>query len=433
MVNEDKIKTIFDKIFKLSTADHVEVFFEENKSSTVRFANNDVTQNVTNESVKITIKSAFDNKKAKLIVENPSFDVIRESVKKVEAMARISPPDPEYVPPLEGPISYPEVNGFSENTYNSDIEDYLRIVKKVFNKCEKEGVESAGHISAEIQQYAVANNKGIYGHHKRTAVSLAVTAMTKDSFGWAEWYNEDINKINPDAVTGRAIWKAIIARSPVPFEPGKYTVILEPAAVADLLIFIFWYYNARAADEGRSFMSGKQGKKIAPSNITIYSDPSDDTVPGLPFLNNGLPAPKKVWINEGVAENLIYDRYWAKVKNKEPTGFPTNLIMKGGNTPVKKMIETTDFGLRITHFWYIRVVDPMSLLLTGVTRNSTCLIEKGKRKYSVYNLRFNESPINMLNNVVEMSPPVRVAPRGIQMKVPALKVKNFNFTSRTEF
>jgi predicted Zn-dependent protease len=227
----------------------------------------------------------------------------------------------------------------------------------------------------------------------------------------------------------------------VAIEPGRYTVVLEPTAVANLVQLIAGSLGARNADEGRSFFSkpgggNKIGMKVLDERVTLSSDPFDPETPGAPFTGDGTPVGPTTWIEKGVVKNLAYDRYWAQKNNATPSSV-SGLRMSGGTASIEDMIASTARGLLVTRLWYIRGVDPRTILFTGLTRDGTFLIENGKITRAVKNLRWNESPIFMLNNLEAMGVPVRVSASedgspGQAIVVPPVKARDFNFTSTSD-
>jgi predicted Zn-dependent protease len=240
-------------------------------------------------------------------------------------------------------------------------------------------------------------------------------------------------------VSQRAIEKARLSRSPAAVEPGRYTVILEPQAVGDICQLIAFYANARATDEGRSpFVKqgggNKIGEKIMDERVSIYADPFDPQVLAQPFDGEGLPLGRQVFIENGVLKTLYYSRFWAQKKGVEPTGAPTSFLISGGNSSLEEMISSTERGILVTRLWYLREVDPRTILYTGLTRDGTFLIENGKISKAVKNFRFNDSPLFLLNNLEMIGRPVRLAgtEAGGAVVVPPLKVRDFNFTSLSD-
>jgi predicted Zn-dependent protease len=258
--------------------------------------------------------------------------------------------------------------------------------------------------------------------------------------GWAGTTFADFTKMDAASMGRVAIDKAYKSRQPEKLPPGKYTVILEPSAVADLMAIMIGEFDARAADEGRSFATKKGGgsrlgEKVFGSGITLTSDPNDASVPGPIFSDDGMPAQRVEWVKDGILTNLMCSRYWAQKMKRAAVPSPTTLFMAGGTSSTADMIKQTKRGLLITRFWYIREVDPQTLLLTGLTRDGVFLIEDGAITKSVCNFRFNESPVAMLNRVIAMGPSMRAYGDEISesgdypVSVPTLLVDEFDLTS----
>jgi predicted Zn-dependent protease len=237
--------------------------------------------------------------------------------------------------------------------------------------------------------------------------------------------------------------KALASVNARALEPGKYTVILEPAAAVDLLGNMMRSMDARNADEGRSFLSKKGGEtrlgeKLFDERVTIYSDPTNIEIPGSPFAGgggrfggggvDGRPQEKVTWVENGVVKNMYYSQFWAQKKGVKSVAPPSGIIMVGGTESLAEMIKNTEKGILVTRFWYIRAVDPQTLLYTGLTRDGTFYIENGKIKYPVKNFRFNESPVIMLNNLEAMGAPQRISGN----LIPPLKIRDFTFSSLSD-
>jgi predicted Zn-dependent protease len=265
-------------------------------------------------------------------------------------------------------------------------------------------------------------------------MDFTVTMRSNDGTGsgWVSRDFNDVGKFDAEEASKIAIDKALMSREAKAIEPGKYTVILEPAASEDLLGNMFRSFDARRADEGRSFMSKeggtKLGEKIVDERVNIWSDPLHAEVPTSTWNGDGQPLKKMGWIENGVVKNLAYSRYWAAQKGVEPVPFPSNFIMEGGNASLDDLIKDTKKGILVTRLWYIRSVDPQTLLYTGLTRDGTFYIENGKIKHPVKNFRFNESPIIMLNNLETLGTQVRMNGN----LIPYMKVRDFTFTSLSD-
>ena len=271
---------------------------------------------------------------------------------------------------------------------------------------------SAGFVETSAQIQAVATSKGLFAYDRFTAADYNLTARTPDGTGsgWASKSFNELRLLDPRGLASAAIDKAARSHNPTAIEPGKYTVVLEPAAMADLIVNLMFAADARQADEGRSFFAKKGGgnrvgEQVVGEKVRLYSDPAHPLAPAIPFDGEGLPLKRIDWIDKGVLKNLSYSRYWAQKQGKEPTPQPGNLIMDGGTASMDDLIKGVERGVLVTRFWYIRSLDPQTLLVTGLTRDGLFLIEKGKVTRPVKNMRWNESPVFALNNLDAMTPP----------------------------
>jgi predicted Zn-dependent protease len=431
-MTRDEAKRILTKVLETSTADDTVVCLHGEQSAATRYANNTITQNLAKNQLLLTVSTAFGNKVGNSSTNEWDDDSIMRLVKRAETIAQLAPPDPEYMPPLD-PQEYPLINAHFKPTAHFGPQERAEGIRKVMAVGEKNHLATAGVFSNEERILAVANSKGLWAYHNWTSARFACTVMTANSSGWAEAISEDIREIDPANIVAKAKEKAEQSMNPKEITPGKYTVILEPAAVSEMLAFLFWMaLDAKATDEGRTFLSNKIGKKIVADDVVLRSQPGHPRIPGRPFQTDGSVSPATIWLRNGMVENLIHSRFWAKKKRVAPTGWPSNLIMEGSKATLKDLIESTDQGILVTRFWYIRPVDPMTLLLTGMTRDGTFWIEKGKVKQGIKNLRFNDSPIRMLNNIELIAGSQRTG-EYFDMFVPTIKVKDFNFTSKTKF
>jgi predicted Zn-dependent protease len=362
-------------------------------------------------------------------------------VEKSEKLAKLAPDDPEAMPQL-GPQSYKDVEAYFPSVADMDAAERARVAMTALEPARKSGeLTAAGFLVTNAQSTAIGNGKGMFGYFRSTNANYTLTVRTKDGTGsgWAGAEHNDAKQIDFPAVSARAIDKARLSKNPVAIEPGRYTVIMEPQAVGDLCQLIGLYADARATDEGRSpFVKqgggSKIGEKILDSRVTIYADPFDPMVRAQPFDGDGLPLGRQTFVENGVLKTLYFSRFWAKKKGVDPTGAPTSFLMSGGDTSVEEMIKQTTRGILVTRLWYLREVDPRTILYTGLTRDGTFLIENGKISKAIKNFRFNDSPLFMLNNIEAMSRPIRLAgtEAGGAVVVPAIKAKDFNFTSLSD-
>jgi predicted Zn-dependent protease len=269
--------------------------------------------------------------------------------------------------------------------------------------------------------------------------------MERDSSGWAKASAADIRNLDVDALASRASQKAAGSRAPREIAPGRYTVILEPAAALDLVGFLFYDFAGTAVQDKRSCLNERLGKKLFGENVTLWDDVTHPLQLGAPYDGEGIPRQKVPLVERGVPKNLVYARATAKKMKAKPTGHglalpnewgeaPMNLVMEGGKASLEEMIGTTERGILVTRLWYIREVDPYEKIMTGMTRDGTFLVEDGRIVGGIRNFRFNQSIVELLANVETLGPAVRASgEEAFDMVIPAMKVRNFHFTEVTKF
>ena len=435
-------EALAQKILSFSTADEARVNINSGTEGNTRFAVNQVSTAGDAYDANVTVTSAFGKKTASATTNRFDDESLRQVVQMSERLARLVPEDPEYMGELP-PQQYLPVEPFFDSTANLTPEQRARAVTEITAPAARQNLISTGFLTHFAGSNAVANKKGLFAYARATGVSFTTTVRTPDGTGsgWAGGGENDFSQLNFAQLGERAIRKAELSRNPRAVEPGEWTVILEPTAVANLVNLMVFSMNARNADEGRSFFSkqgggNKIGEKFLDERITITTDPADARTAQIPFSGEGLPNRAMTWVENGTLRNLTYNRFWAARNNVQPTGFPGAYRMSGGNSSIEEMIRTTDRGLLVTRLWYIRPVDPRTILFTGLTRDGTFLIENGRITTAVKNLRWNESPIFMLNNIEAMSEPVRVNASedgaGGSVMVPAIKSRDFTFTSLSD-
>lgn len=431
------------RVIGLSTAEAIRVNVNSGSRGNTRFAVNQISTGGDNYNTAVTIQS-FVGKRSGSVTTNKLDDAsLKEAVVLSERLAKLSPEDPESMPEL-GPQQYDEPKGWSDATAQLDPASRAGATREITDAARAAGLVATGYLETQAGASAVANSKGLFAYGRQTAVALTTTVRTQDGTGsgWAGTASHDWRNVNAGALGARAIDKAKRSVNPVAIEPGRYTVILEPTAVGNLLQLMAFAMSARSADEGRSFFSKqgggtKIGLKVVDERVTIVSDPLDPEAYALTFAGDGTPVRKTTWIENGIVKNLAYDRYWAQRKGVEPTPLAGTLRMTGGTSSIEEMIASTQRGLLVTRFWYIRSVDPRTILYTGLTRDGTFLIENGKLTRAVKNLRFNESPVFMLNNLEELGKSERVSASesggpGAAVVVPPIKCREFSFTSLSD-
>jgi predicted Zn-dependent protease len=435
MLTKDQFQALAKKAIAFTTFPECSINLSSTENAFIRFALNGVTTSgfVAEQSMSISVTK--DHKTGSTSVDEFDEKSLRDAVHAAEQLSDLTPANPESVPPL-GPQPYSTADNWVDSTARARNPVLVPHVKAIIDAAKAKGLVAAGYFERNAGHFAIANKAGNFGFGRYTDSYLSTTVRNPQgtSSGWASHPAVRIDDISGAAIGQTAVEKCLKWKNPVKLEPGKYTVVLEPTAVGDLLPLMAFSLQARSAEEGRSFMSKKGGgtlvgEKLFPEFITLRSDPFHKLNPGLPWGNGGLPNAPMTWVEKGVVKNLFYDRYYAMKAGKEPTPFPSAIMLEGGTKTMEELIAGVERGLLVTRFWYIRMVNPQTVQLTGLTRDGLFLIENGKVTSPVVNFRFNESPVHLLQNTVAMGRPVRTRGGESGMIAPPLVVKDFPFTS----
>ena len=432
--SKEEAKRILTKTLSFSSADECEVNLDGSDSGNIRYARNNVSTSGSRSDVSILVASAFGKKLGMATVNEFDDASLERAVKRSEELAKLAPENPEFMSFL-GPQEFEDSKTWNDSTANTTPEYRAGVAAASINPAKANDITAAGFLDDSASFEAMMNSKGLFAYNRSTNVDFTVTMRSNDGTG-SGWVTRDFNDIDKlDAVEASqvAIDKALMSREARAIEPGKYTVILEPAASIGLLRNMFFNMSARTADEGRSFLSKegggtKLGEKIVDERVNVYSDPLNNEVPTATWNGDGQVIKKTSWLEKGIVKNLFYGRYWAKKEGVEPVPRPNNIIMDGGSASLEEMIKSTKKGIIVTRLWYIRTVDPQTLLYTGLTRDGTFYIENGEIKYPVKNFRFNESPIIMLNNLEELGQQSRIN----GSLIPLMKIRDFTFSSLSD-
>jgi predicted Zn-dependent protease len=441
MLTNDEAQQLARKVIGLTTFPECEATIRATEQAYTRFANNGITTASLSVTRELSIAVTRDNRTGVNTVNEFDDDSLRAAMRKAEELATIAPPNPERMPPL-GQQQYTATHDFDDLTAKARAPEMIPHVKTIIDAAQKQKLVAAGLIERSHQVTAIANKAGLFGFHEASDSQLTTTVRMGDgsSSGWAGQPSTRIKEIDSAKLADTAIGKCLRWKNPQRLDPGNYTVVLEPTAAGDLVRLITPGFSARNTDEGRSFLSKRGGgtlvgEKLFPEYITLRSDPFDFRQPALPWTGDLLPARAMNWIDKGVVSNLTYDRYWAAKTGKEPTGgggfrSSVGLTMEGGNETLETLIASVERGILITHFWYIRVVNPQTLQQTGLSRDGVFLIENGKITTPLMNFRFLESPVRLLKNTRKLGPAIRV--RGLEggmMIAPALVATDFPLPS----
>lgn len=442
LLSREEAKALADRVLALSSADQTRVNITTQWSGNTRFADGSITTSgsVTNTTVTVTVTAGKRQASASTNVLDEAS--LKRTVDLAARLAQLAPEDPELMPEL-GPQTYTAVNGFSQETAELDAESRAAAIRRAVTAATSAGnaagqIFTAGYLEANARVVAVATSRGLLAYHRTTDADFSMTARTPDGTGsgWARTAARDWGGIDTAALGRIAAQKAVASRNPQTIDPGMYTAVLEPQAVTDLIPLLAGALNARNADEGRSPFSKPDGgtrigEKVADDRVTLYSDPADRGLSSQPFDNQGLPIGRTVWIEKGVLKNLAYTRFWAQKQGARPTGAPLagGLALLGGSKTTEELIAGCTRGILVTHFFYIRALDPRTVLLTGLTRDGTFLIESGKITRALKNFRWNESPLLLLNRLEDIGRP---EPTEAGRMMPALRVRGFDFTSLSD-
>jgi predicted Zn-dependent protease len=440
ILKKEEVRELLKKVLSFSKADECEVNISGTDSGNIRYARNAVSTSGNVGQFQLVVSSAFGKKLGVATINEFDDASLEKVVRRSEELAQLAPENPEYVPFL-GPQQYAEAITFVPATAAATPKLRADLVAQSLQVAKDSQMVAAGFLEDTTGFSAMMNSKGLFAYNTETNVRFSVTMRTEDGrgSGYATRGYNDITKLDSGKATAIAAEKGKRSAEAKALEPGKYTVILEPAAAAVLMERIFFGLDARQADEGRSFLSKTGGKtrlgeKLVDERVTVYSDPLHPELPTSTWATDGRPQEKVTWIEKGVVKNLAYSRYWAQKKNVKAVPFPNAIIMEGGTKALDEMIKGTKKGILVTRLWYIRDVDPQTLLLTGLTRDGTFYIENGKIQYPIKNFRFNESPVIMLNNLEELGKPERTVSveSNLNYLLPPMKIRDFTFTSLSD-
>ena len=460
MLNQDQAADIFKRIRNHSTADEVEVLFYGGKSALTRFANNIIHQNVAEENYSVSVRTVFSGRTARATTNKLDNESLKRVVQASESLAKVQHPDPDLLSIPDAAESARATQAPSRHfSQTASLTPELRAdaVKKIVSVATQHKLTTAGIFSASESVEGIFNTRGLTGWHTQTSSEISVTMLAGDSSGWQKANCPDVSRLDPAVLADIAARKALASASPREIRPGKYTVILEPAAVLDMVGFMFFDFGGLSILDQRSFLNNRVGTPIFGENIDIWDDVTHPLQSGTPFDGEGIPRQRVHLVEKGVVKRLVYARATAeKMKQSEykdrvgpvtATGHgfplpneigeaPMNIVFGTPADPktVDQMVASTERGVLVTRLWYIREVDPYEKILTGMTRDGTFYVEDGRIRHGILNFRFNESLIHMLSNVEAMGIPVRASgEESFDMVAPPMKVPEFNFTEVTKF
>ena len=422
----------------------IEAIIGSDSEALTRFANNAIHQNVAERTTQLSVRPLIEGRTARASTNRLDPDAIRAVVEQSVALARLMEPDADLLP-LAEPADCPSAARHFEATAQATPKERARAVAAAIGVVESAGQTAAGIYSTGESVFALFNSRGVACRHSETMARFSITAMADVSSGWAKASACNLADLNPLQLARTAARKATESREPRELPPGRYTVILEPAAVLDLVGQMFADFSATAIRDGRSFLNDRLGRKLFGENITIHDDALHPAQSGAPFDGEGVPRRRLTLVDRGVVREIAYSRQAAALEGVAPTGHglplpneygeaPANIVIAGGGASVDGMVASTERGILVTRLWYIREVDPYEKIFTGMTRDGTFLVEAGRVTAGLRNFRFNVGLMEMLSNVEAIGPSVRASgEETFDMVAPAMKVREFNLTEVTRF
>ena len=445
MIGEERIRDLTDDLMKLSTADQTEVVVTGGQSALTRFANSAIHQNVLENNAEVRVRVVLGKKIGVATSNTLEPSRLRSLVDAATAAARNQPENPDFVS-LPGPEAQSRVDAFDDQTANCEPEARAEAVREMCALALEKQLSAAGALETGYHEYSVANSLGVFAYDTQSFSKLNTVIMAGSGSGYAERNSVRFSDIDPRAVASEAIDKALRSRDPVDLSPGEYVTVLEEYAVADMLFYLAYMgLGALSVQEGRSFMNGRLGQRVADSGVSIWDDGRDSH--GYPWSVDfeGVPKQRVDLISSGIANAVVYDSYTANRENKRSTGhalpapnsfgpFPMNLIMGAGEATKQQMLESVERGIWVSRFHYVNIVHPTQTVLTGMTRDGTFLIENGEVVGPVKNFRFTQSVLDALSSVrMVASDRLLVGSHSEGAVVPALLVDRFRFTGTTQF
>jgi predicted Zn-dependent protease len=436
LITRDQFRRLTDLVLNTSEGDQTFLSLHDASGGTTRFANNQVVQNVHTHRVSLAVTVAFGRQHGTATATDFGEDAIRDMVRRATEIARVSPEDPEYMKPL-APQEYMPLETMRQDTALAGPEKRIAYAAKAIQQCQAGGLTAAGIVASSVSAVGVAAKTGMFAYEPRTEAKFSLTAMGEYASGWAANVHRSIEALDVPGRTRIAIQKATLAAKPKEFPPGRYTVILEPSAIACLIGPMIWAMDAKSFYKRTSPYEGKLGRLIMDRRLTLSNQTRHPDLLANGFNSEGLPAEELAWIQNGVLKQLRYDRYTAQEHHVHPSPAFDAPYLSGEGTEaadIDELISSTLRGILVTNFWYIRDVNPTDMTLTGMTRDGVFFIEDGRIAAPLVNFRWHESPFRAFSNVEAFTAPTdAVSNENWKMQLPAMKIANFNFSSVTRF
>ncbi|MDT8436128.1 MAG: metallopeptidase TldD-related protein [Gemmatimonadota bacterium] len=433
LLTEARARELAGRVLALSSARETFVTIRDAWTGNTRSAVNRITTAGEVRDTVVSVTARDGRREATVTTNRLDEPGLRAAAEAAAEQAGLAPENPELAP-LLGPQEYEESRGFHGATAELGPEARSRVAADAIAAAARDGLEAAGFLTANASATAVASSTDLFAWHRATSVDYELTVRPPDGSGsgWAGAAHRDWAEVDIPALHGRAVERAVRSREPAPLAPGDYPVVFTAEAVSDLVGLLAGSLDARAADEGRSAFSApdegtKVGERLLDPKFTLVSDPV--ALGSAPWQGDGLPLRRQAWFEEGRLARLSYDRYWAGRRGVEPTGRPGSLRMSGGDATLEELVRGLDRGLLVTRLWYIRRIDPRTILYTGLTRDGVFLVEGGEVVRPVNNFRWNDSPLAAFASIEALGRPRRVA---ATREVPPARLSSFHFSTVSE-
>lgn len=436
LTSREEFRFLTDLVLKHSTGDHTLVSLHDQHGGTTRFANNQIVQNVNSRRGSFAVTVAFGQRQGTASTTDFTAGSVQETLQRAERLAMVAPEDPEYLPPV-GAQSYLSPPAARQETALAGPSRRLDYAREAIGQCRMENMQAAGIVLSSSSAVGIAASTDLFAYEARTDARFSLTVQAGDATGWAAAAHRSVDHLKVQERTLIAIDKAKRAVDSRAIPAGRYTVILEPAAVAGLVAWLIWMLDAKAYDKGTSPFSRKLGQRIVDARLTLQNRPNHPDLFGCGFTSDGLPSRESTWIDAGVLTQLSYDRFTAQQRGIELIPTLDSPFLSGDRavgSRAEDLIRGTKHGILVTNFWYIRTVNPTDLTLTGMTRDGTFLVEDGQITAALRNFRFHDSPLRAFNQIEAYTMPAEaVTSETGKLLVPAMKVRDFNFSSVTRF
>ncbi len=433
VLSPEQAHHVVERVLGLVAADDAVLRLNHLRQSTVRFSGNAIAQSIHQDRLTFSLTVFFGQRKGTAQVDAVDDDSLRSLVRRAEEVARLAPPDPEYLPSL-GPQDYPSVTAFSPETARLPEREIAEAARRMIAPAAAAGLRASGTVEASVEASGVATKNGLFAFHIESRGEAGCTVATPDSTGWARDAALGIEELRPEQLAEQAVATALRARSPRSVAPGRYPTLFLPAAVNHLVSILPWQASARYTLDGLTYLSGKEDLHLASDLVTLRSDPADPRFPSCPFDEEGVPRRRVVWIDRGDFRQMWWERWTAREHGVDAVPPPGPGFMDGSEQPVDDLIRGIERGVLVTRFWYVRFVKPDQTLVTGMTRDGTFWIEDGKVQHPLRNLRFNDTCLGMVQRVAAIGRPERcVSVETGPGFFPPLVVEGWNFVESTEF